>query len=133
MNVEKYVKELASILVDTIQATGKMFEEEHLRMTNMVTSTHPGGGGGGTRFNKGLMEHKMIHSLRAVNGDKGLFRQWRQKFAIALGQVKTECEEIVQRLAREIDLGREMETILSALGESMEQSSEMRLGIFGKS
>ncbi len=42
INVEKYVNELASLLAETIQATGKMFEEEHLRMINMVTSIHPG-------------------------------------------------------------------------------------------
>ncbi len=116
VNVEKYVKELASLLVDTIQAAGKKFEEEHLRMINMVTSIHPGGGGGGTRFNKGIMEHGVIQNLRAVSVDKGLFLQWHQKFTTALGQAKTAYEEIVHKLAREIDFGGEMGTILSTLG-----------------
>ncbi len=61
INVEMYVKELASLLEDAIQATGKTFEEEHSRMINRVTSIHPG------------------------DGDKGLFRQWYQKFTTALG------------------------------------------------
>ncbi len=52
--MEKYVKELTSLLVDAIQATGNMFEEEHFRMINRVTSIHPGGGGGGARFKKGI-------------------------------------------------------------------------------
>ncbi len=52
INVEKYAKELAFLLVGTIQATGNMLEEEHL-MINMVTSIHPGGEGGGTRFSTG--------------------------------------------------------------------------------
>jgi hypothetical protein len=56
-------------------------------------------------FNKGIMEHRAIQNLRAVSGDKGLFRQWHQKFTTALGQVKVEYEEIVLKLAREIDLG----------------------------
>ncbi len=54
--------------------------------------------------------------MRAANGDEGLFRRWHHKFTTALGQVKTECEEIVRRLAWEIDLGREMETVLNTLG-----------------
>ena len=45
-----------------------------------------------------------------------MFRQWQQKFTTALGQVRAEYEEIVHKLAREIDLGREMENILTMLG-----------------
>ncbi len=98
----KYAKELANLAVDPIQATGGIFEDGHLRMTNMVTSIHPGGGDGGNRFTKGIMEHKVMQNLRAVSGGKGLFRQWHQKFTIVLGQVKTEYEEIVHKLAREM-------------------------------
>ncbi len=130
INVEKYVKELASLLADTIQATEKMFEEEHVRMINMVTLIHPGGGGGGPGFNKGIMEHRRIQNRRAVSGGKGLFRQWHQKFTAALGQVKAECEDIVHKLARELDLGKEIETVLAA---TTEQLLEKHLRIFGKS
>ncbi len=51
-----------------------------------------------------------------MHGDKGLSRQWHQKFTIARGQVETEYEEIVHRLARKIDFGKEMENILTMLG-----------------
>jgi hypothetical protein len=102
-----------------------MFDEEHLGMM-MVTSIHPGEGGGGTRFNRGIMEHRVLQNLRAVSGDKGLFRQWHRKFTTALGQVRAEYEEIVHKLAREIDLEREIETVLIIFGEK-------RLRIFGKS
>ncbi len=44
---ERYVKELASLLVAVIQATRKMSEEEHLRMINMVSAMNTGGSGGG--------------------------------------------------------------------------------------
>ncbi len=60
LNMEKYLKEIASLLADADQATGKIFEEEHMRMINMVTSVHPGGVGGGNRVPKGIMEHKVI-------------------------------------------------------------------------
>ncbi len=63
LNIDKYVKEIASPPVDAVQATGKMFEETHMRMINMVTSIHPGGVGGGNRFPKGIMVHKVIHNL----------------------------------------------------------------------
>ncbi len=95
-------------------------------MINMVTSIHPGGVGGGTRFPKGIVEHKVIHNLRAVSGDRGLFRQWHQKFTAALSPVKAEYEEIVHRLAREIDRGRKMENILVAFGREYVWSSIRR-------
>ncbi len=76
INVEKYVMEIATLLSDLTKAIGKMFEEEHLRMINMVTSMHTGGlgGAGGPRLTGGIIEHKAIQNLRAVNRDQGLFR-----------------------------------------------------------
>ena len=38
MNIEKYVKELTNTMIDLTKATGRMFEQEHLRMTNMVAA-----------------------------------------------------------------------------------------------
>ncbi len=38
LNIEQYAKEIASLLADAVQAAGKMFEEERLRMINMVTA-----------------------------------------------------------------------------------------------
>ncbi len=55
LNMERYVKEIAGLLADAVQATGKMFEEEQIRMINVVTSMHPGGVGGGNRVPKGIM------------------------------------------------------------------------------
>ncbi len=54
------------------------------------------------------MEHKIIQYPKAVNGDKSLFRNWHQKFTTSLGQVAGAHEEIVHRLVKELDLGREM-------------------------
>ncbi len=68
--MERYVKEFVSLLVDTIQATGKMFEEEHLRMVNMVTAINPRRKGGNGSTTRGIMRHKVITNLRCVNGDK---------------------------------------------------------------
>ncbi len=98
LNIEKYVKELALLLVDTIQVTGEMFEEKHLRMINMVTAINPGGLGGkrGNGVTKrGIMEHKVITNLWRVNVDKSLFRQWHQRFITAVGQYGQVHEEIV--------------------------------------
>ncbi len=57
-------------------------------MINMVSAIHVGvshGSGGGVRFTRGILEPKAIQNLRAASGDKGLFRQWHQKFTNALG------------------------------------------------
>ncbi len=57
------------------------------------------------------MEHRVIQNRKALSGDTGLFRQWHQKFTSALGQVRGEYEEIFHRLAREVDLARDMENV----------------------
>ena len=82
INVEKYVKELSVVTRDLTKACGRMFEQEHA----MFSATRNNGGGGGG-FHRGAMEHKVIMNLRAVDGDKSIFRQWHQKFTTALGQV----------------------------------------------
>ncbi len=86
INVEKYVRELSKVCWDMFRATGAMFEQEHLRFINMFTAAGSGGNGTGHRFNKIIMEHKVINNLRCVNGDKLLFRQWHQKSVTGLGQ-----------------------------------------------
>ncbi len=69
LNMQRDVKEIASLLAAAVEATGKMFKEEHMRMIKMMTSIHPGGVGGGHRIPKGIMEHRVIQNLRAVSGD----------------------------------------------------------------
>ncbi len=83
------------MLADAVQATGKMFEEEHLRMISLVTAVNPGGNGASHRVNKAIMEHKVIMNLRMVNGDESLFRQWHHKFIFALNQLGGAHEEII--------------------------------------
>jgi hypothetical protein len=67
INVKQYVKEIAALVADLAKATGRMFEQEPMRMIIMVTSIHLGGVGGGSRFTTGLMEHRVIQNLRAVS------------------------------------------------------------------
>ncbi len=38
INVERYVKELTNTTIDLMKATGGMFEQEHLKMINMVSA-----------------------------------------------------------------------------------------------
>ncbi len=76
---------------DMFRATGVTFEQEHLRFMSMITAAR---GAGvvrpGARSAKNTMEHKVAQSPKAVNADESLFRQWRQTFTAALGQVKSE-------------------------------------------
>ena len=85
--------------MDLTKACGRMFEQEHLRFIAMFSATRNSGGGGGG-FHRGVMEHKVIMNLRAVNGDKSIFRQWHQKSTTALGQIGGAHEEIVPRLVK---------------------------------
>ncbi len=61
------------------------------------------------------MEHRVIHNLTVVSGHRSLFRLWLHKFATALGHVKEPYEEIVRRVAREIDLGKELDVVMYTL------------------
>ncbi len=85
INMEKYVKELSKVCWDMFRATGAMFEQENLRFIDMFAAAGSGGNEASHRFNKRIMEHKVIMNLRMVNGDKSLFRQWHQRFIAALG------------------------------------------------
>ena len=92
---------------EMFKATGGMFEQEHLRFILMITASRSGGRSGGG-LHKTIMEHKVIQNLRAMSGDKYLCRQWYQKFTTALGQVGGVHDQIVHRLVKDVDLGREM-------------------------
>ncbi len=73
-------------MIDMTKAAGRIFEQEHFRMINMVLAINPGGWGGtgGHGFTtKGIMERKVIMNIRMVNGDKSLVRQWHQRFVTA--------------------------------------------------
>ncbi len=41
LNIQKYVKEIVPLSVDTFQATAKIFEDEHVRVINMVAVVNP--------------------------------------------------------------------------------------------
>ena len=80
INVERYVREIALTLRDVIAATGRMFEREPWRVTALISASgHGGAGPRSERQVRSVMGHRVIQSLKAVNGDKTLFRQWHQK------------------------------------------------------
>ena len=109
--MEKYLKELAVVTMDLTKACGRMFEQEHLRFISMITAagSSQGASGGGFKYTKGIMEHRVIQNLKAVTGDKSLFRQWHRRFASALGQCDQVHEEIIQHLVKETDLGEDLD------------------------
>ncbi len=67
VNSEKYIKELPKVGWEMFRAEGAMFEQEHMRFMNMSIAPGSGGTGGGHRHPKGIMEHKVIQNLRALN------------------------------------------------------------------
>ena len=117
INTEKYVKELSVTVRNMMVAIGIMFEQESVRTAAMITASGGGGGHRGGGQTRGVMEHRVIQGLRAVNGDKALFRQWHQKFVTAMGQVKEVYEEIIHSMVKEIDLGKDLENTLKKLTE----------------
>ncbi len=102
LNTGKYVKGLTDVVREMCMSTGSMFEQEHLRFIIYFAVTGGAVCGGGRKYQKTIMERKVIQYLRAENGDKSLFRQWHHKFTTALGHVSSAHEGIVQRLVKEI-------------------------------
>ncbi len=114
INVEKCVKEIAALVADLTEASGRMLEQEHLRMINMVSAINPGssGGTGGNRFAaKRIMEHKVIVNLRMVNGDNPCSAKGTRGLSVRWVRW-AEHVEIIQQLARERDLGRELDKVV---------------------
>jgi len=125
LNIEKYVKELTTVVREMFLSTGSMFQQESVRFSSMIAATggggYGGGHGGGSKYQKTIMEHKVIQYLRTVSGDKSLFRQWHQKFTTALGQVPGAHEEIIQRMVKEIDLGKELGKVVATLMDEYQE------------
>ena len=120
VNLETWVKELAKTVHSMFMSTGSMFVQEALRTEAAISRSRAsgyGGGGGDKWTTKGIMEHRVMTNLKAVNGDKGLFRQWHQKFTTALGQYNPRYEEIVHYMIREIDLGKDLGAVSKKLGD----------------
>ena len=115
MNTEKYVKELAKVMHEITGAYGRLFEQENLRMMPVIVAGMSGSSYTGESKVKGVMEYKVVTNLKAVSGDKSWFRQWHLKFITALGQVRSEYEEIVQRMVKDIDLGKDLGVTLENL------------------
>ncbi len=133
MNAEKYIKDLAAFCKDMFRATGSMFQQEHSHFISMVTAAGgPGASGGCFKYTKGIMEHRAIQNLKAVNGDMWFFRQRHQKFTIALGQFKEPCEEMVHRFAREITLGKQFDVVTCTLHAVYGEVLDEAFGDFGR-
>ncbi len=75
---------------------------------NMFAAAGSGRNGANHRFNKGIIEHKVIMKLGMVSGDKSLLR-------LAFGQVGGTHEEIIQQLAKETDSGNELDQVVENL------------------
>ncbi len=106
---------MSKVCWDMFRATGAMFQQEYLRLINMSKAAGSGGNGGGHRFNKGIMEHKVINNSLCVSGDKSLIRQWHQRFVTALGHYDQVREKIVQHLVKETDLGKDLDKVVEEL------------------
>ena len=107
-NLKICIKEMATVCEAMFDTIGKAFEQEPVRILSTITLVG-GFAGGQHKSTKGVIEYKVIQNRKAVNGDNSLFRQWHQKFTTATGQVKNVHEEIVHRLANEINLGQDLD------------------------
>ena len=69
LNVDTYVKELTDLKTEMFRAVGAMFEQEHVRFVSMITAagSKVGVSGSHPRYMKGIMEHRVLQNLKAVN------------------------------------------------------------------
>ena len=104
--------EMARVMRALIHAIGGMFQDETMRTAVQIAASGGGRTSGATGSGEGIMEHKVVANLKAVNGDKTCLRQWRLKFATPLGQVKQEYEWMVNNVTTEIDLSRDLGAML---------------------
>jgi hypothetical protein len=112
-NLELYG--VATVCKQLFYIIGKTIEKEPLRFLSTITAAGSSGGvaAGQGRYTNGIMEHKVSQNLRVET--KVCSRHWHQKFTAALGQVRREYEEIVYKLVKETDLGKELDKIVAGL------------------
>ncbi len=72
---ERYIKGLPKVCWEMFRATGAMVEQVHLGLNMFAAAGNGGASAGNVNYHKGIMEHKVIQNLIAVNGDKSCFKQ----------------------------------------------------------
>jgi hypothetical protein len=116
LSTDAAVRTLAEYVKNRVGAVGRIFEDEENRFMETMSKSHvsaPPGLGYATKRN--IMEFKVIQGLKIMSGDKGSFRQWHQKVLSAVGQVEAGYERLLQELAQEVDLGRNVDKILEEM------------------
>ena len=58
---------------------------------------------------KNALEFKVVQNLGKVDGDKAKFRQWNHRFKSALRLVNKEYIDIMEKVDKELDIGRPMD------------------------
>ena len=122
VNTERYVEELTKSIMEMMHVLGKMMEQEQMSTVHMITTMSRSGESQIAR--RGIMEYRVINNLRAVNGDKRMFRQWHQKFTTAIGQASPRYEEMVHYMVREIDLGKDLRSVMTKVGTAYGEMTE---------
>ena len=96
-----------------------------LQGLTMWVSTEPdrmrsyvaGAGAGRVPFDKSAMEFKVVQNLGKVSGDKAKFRQWNHKLASALSLVNDDYADIMDKVGRELDVGKPMDDVEDDAGK----------------
>jgi hypothetical protein len=87
INEKKYIGETTKVVQEMFTVVCRMFEQGRLRWIAMIIAAEHGSYSGAGEYANGITEHKMIQHLKAVTGDRTIFRQVSQHFATGLGQV----------------------------------------------
>ena len=81
-------------------------------VTQMLTNMGNSGAGGNRHndgYRKGVLDNKAIVNLKALDSDKGTFRDWNEKLINAMGQSMTGSRSVMEWLTKQINEGTEIQ------------------------
>ena len=75
-------------------------------MTEISNNSNRSGG-----FMRNPLESKTINNLKPLTGDKGMFRQWNQKFISAVYTINNEYGDAMKNIEKELDMGSKTDEV----------------------
>jgi len=104
--------------------TGELYNTKILvkQLEEAAASANANIDGGNGRFwedkkERNIMEHKSMQFLKPLGGDKGVFRQWHQKFVTALFAIYEDFGNIVKTIETASDTGTKPDEMVGTLEE----------------
>ena len=102
------VADLLSMVYETVSAmhiNQQNSDDQIEKLKETINAGALGGAAAGDKYKKGILEYKVIQTIKPLTGDKSQFRQWHQKMINALSTINEDHSDTIKDIVQAIDVG----------------------------